>query len=178
MPSAMFVPLGVGTWRDPPTRRAAIHRSRSAPLKRSPCSWMPLVLRASLAASRAGTASPSAAPSRTPMLQVTNWLSGDLSTLAVQADGSLRGPLWLTPMPGSPDRPRNPLVAVPSPDGRTLYVSDWGSSELAAFRISRSGRPRPLAAVPPAPPAPSNPAGLAVTPDGQRLLTWLIHFSA
>jgi 6-phosphogluconolactonase (cycloisomerase 2 family) len=142
-------------------------------MKRPPCSWMPLVLRAALATSSAGTPSASAAPTRTPMLQVTNWLSGDLSTdlstFAVQADGSLRGPLWLTPMPGSPDRPRNPLVAVPSPDGRTLYVSDWGSSELATFRISRSGRPRPLAAVPPAPPAPSNPAGLAVTPDGRRL---------
>jgi 6-phosphogluconolactonase len=63
----------------------------------------------------------------------------------------------------------NPLVAVLSPGGRHLYVSDWGSGDISVYGIGRQGALVPEARVTPAGPPPTNPSGLVISRDGRRL---------
>jgi 6-phosphogluconolactonase (cycloisomerase 2 family) len=92
------------------------------------------------------------------VLYVTNWLTNDVSTLRVDRSGFLVGPPVLTPVPHGA---ANPLAAVQTPTG-WLYVSNWGSGGVSAFRIGGDGALSAMAAVPAADPAPTDSAGVAL----------------
>jgi DNA-binding beta-propeller fold protein YncE len=58
---------------------------------------------------------------------------------AIGGDGAL------TPVPGSPFTAGNgPVGITPTPDGRHLYVSNFGSSDISAFGIDGSGALREI----------------------------------
>jgi hypothetical protein len=71
------------------------------------------------------------------VLYVTNWKSNDISAFQLARDGSLQGPPRLFAVVKGA---MNPLVAVLSPSGEHLYVSDWnteGSGDLSVCGIGQ-----------------------------------------
>ena len=58
----------------------------------------------------------------------------------------------------------NPVAAVPSPDGKTLYVVAAGSDLIEVIDVSDAHQPRLVKFVP----AGQNPRGIAISPDGKR----------
>jgi YVTN family beta-propeller protein len=58
----------------------------------------------------------------------------------------------------------NPMAAIPSMDGQTLYVVLGGSDLVEVVDISHPGQPRLVGFLP----AGHNPRGLALSPDGHR----------
>src|SRR5262249_4805837 len=81
-------------------------------------------------------------------------------------DGNVQEPPRLFPVA---EGSMNPLVAVLSPAGDHLYVSNWGSGDVSAYCIGENGALRPLATVTPAEPRPLNPSGMVISPDGRYL---------
>jgi 6-phosphogluconolactonase (cycloisomerase 2 family) len=103
------------------------------------------------------------------VLYVTNWKSNDISAFQLTRNGSLQGPPRLFPVLAGT---MNPLVAVLSPSGRHLYVSDWnqaGAGDLSIYGIGPQGALAPEARVTPAGPPLTNPSGLVITRSGRYL---------
>jgi 6-phosphogluconolactonase (cycloisomerase 2 family) len=98
-------------------------------------------------------------------LYVTNWGSDNISIFHPRSDGTLPLPAVIA----VPTTAHEPLCAATAPHRHRLYVSNWGSGNVIVFRIRRDGGLQALGTSAPAAPRPSNSAGIAITPDGQRL---------
>ena len=58
----------------------------------------------------------------------------------------------------------HPYTAVFAPNGRTVYVSNWGDSTISVYRVEGAGlKPQPPIVVPP------RPSALLISPDGRKL---------
>ena len=58
----------------------------------------------------------------------------------------------------------HPYTAVFAPNGRTVYVSNWGDSTISVYGVERAGlKPQPPIVVPP------RPSALLISPDGRKL---------
>ena len=108
-------------------------------------------------------------------LFVANYSSGSLSALAVQADGSLAGPVETLSHVGHGPNPERQKAAhvhmvLPSPDNQFLFATDLGEDRVYAYRCEPGSQAFPLrAAEPPftvvAPGA--GPRHLAFSQDGR-----------
>ncbi|MFG2000977.1 beta-propeller fold lactonase family protein [Spirillospora sp. NPDC048911] len=119
----------------------------------------PTPARTSASALAARTAA-NAAPAPARSVFVTNIVSNDISTFAIQPNGGLKL---------SPERTRtdaSPRGIAVAPDGRTAYVANGIASTITAYRIRTDGG---LTALPPPTPTDEDPDDAVVSPDGRRL---------
>jgi 6-phosphogluconolactonase len=108
-------------------------------------------------------------------LFVANYSSGSLSALAVQADGSLAGPVETLSHVGHGPNPERQKAAhvhmvLPSPDNQFLFATDLGEDRVYAYRCEPGSQAFPLR--PAEPPftvvAPgAGPRHLAFSQDGR-----------
>jgi 6-phosphogluconolactonase len=103
-------------------------------------------------------------------LFVANYSSGSLSALAVQADGSLAGPVETLTHVGhgpNPERQKSAHVhmVLPSPDHQFLFATDLGEDRVYAYRCEPGSQTFPL--------HPARPPFTVVTPGaGPRHLAF------
>jgi 6-phosphogluconolactonase len=82
-------------------------------------------------------------------LFVANYSSGSLSALAVQADGSLAGPVETLSHVGHGPNPERQKAAhvhmvLPSPDNQFLFATDLGEDRVYAYRCEPGSQAFPL----------------------------------
>jgi 6-phosphogluconolactonase len=80
---------------------------------------------------------------------VADYSSGSLSALAVQADGSLAGPVETLSHVGHGPNPERQKAAhvhmvLPSPDNQFLFATDLGEDRVYAYRCEPGSQAFPL----------------------------------
>jgi len=105
-------------------------------------------------------------PKGTMVAYITQSDSGDLGVMNVEDnklfDLDIRVPLYSSMPVGD-----FPIDVVASPDGRFVYVANYGSADLAVVDVRVFGNPTTTA--PPVLPLAGRPASLEITADGQFL---------